>query len=298
MYLAQSQVIQFWRLSRYLLFAGAIFYIALYVALASARMQHPFELEWHEGLSVDKVNRILMGQPLYDRPSMSYTPLIYTPLYYYVSAGIATLTGIGFLPLRLVSFAASLGCLAIIALWVKRYTGDVTAAISAAGLFAATYRAGGAWLDIARVDSLYLFLTLLAIFMLACYKSSRATALAGGIFALAFLTKQTAMIIFLPIALSVAITDWRRAIILGISYSLILGAGVLLFNVLNNGWFIYFCLRGCTTTTGLSKLGTVPFLAALHYPACSNRFSAYLHDVGVACHDVAMARHPFSWNGR
>src|SRR3712207_9101733 len=60
-----------------------------------------------------------------------------------------------------------------------------------------------------------LFLTLLAIFMLACYQSPWATALAGGIFALAFLTKQTALMIFLPLAISTVITDWRRAVILG-----------------------------------------------------------------------------------
>ncbi len=253
------RVSQLWRLSRYVLCAGAILYIALYAALASVRMRYPFELEWHEGLSVDQVNRILMGQQLYDRPSISYTPLIYTPLYYYVSAGIATLTGPGFLPLRLVSVAASLGCLAIIALWVKRQTRDSIATISAAGLFAATYRAGGAWLDIARVDSLFLFLTLLAIFMLACYQSPWATALAGGIFALAFLTKQTALMIFLPLAISTVITDWRRAVILGSTHGLVLGAGILLFNVLNNGWFIYYVFEVAPQQPVLANLTLTDF---------------------------------------
>ena len=143
---------------------------------------------------------ILSGRPLYVEPSLEFTPFIYTPLYFYVAAAVSKVLGVGFLPLRLVSFVASLGCLWLIGRFVRRETGSWTWGIVAAGLFAATYRLSGAWLDIARVDTLFLFLVLGSIHLLRFRRGP----LDGGGWAadgLAFLTKQTALFIALPLAL-------------------------------------------------------------------------------------------------
>ena len=87
------------RLLKYILLASAAYYVVVYLVIVCSRIAYPYELEWMEGGSVDHVRRILAGQPLYIRPSLSFTPFIYTPLYFYVSAAVAKCIGIGFTPL-------------------------------------------------------------------------------------------------------------------------------------------------------------------------------------------------------
>jgi len=146
------------------LIIGSSFYILVYFVIASTRLPYPFELEWMEGASVVHVQRIMDGQSLYVRPSLDFVPFIYTPLYYHLSSLFAHVTGNGFLPLRLLSFLSSLGCFAFIFMIVHRRTSSLYASFIASGLFAATFRISGAWFDIARVDSLFLFLLLVGIY--------------------------------------------------------------------------------------------------------------------------------------
>ena len=56
----------------------------LYVALS--RLSFPFALEWIEPASYSSVERVC--QPLYAPPSYEFTALIYTPLYFYLSAAV------------------------------------------------------------------------------------------------------------------------------------------------------------------------------------------------------------------
>ena len=151
------------RFFRYTLLAVATLYVAVYLILVFFRIQYPFELEWMEGGSVHQVIRILSGQKLYVSPSLEFVPFVYTPLYFYISASISRIIGAGFVPLRLVSFISSLGCFFIIFLFVKRETKSNFFGILAASLFSATFRRSGAFFDIARVDSLFLFFLLTAL---------------------------------------------------------------------------------------------------------------------------------------
>jgi 4-amino-4-deoxy-L-arabinose transferase-like glycosyltransferase len=57
---------------------------------------------------VDHVLRVLSGQKLYVQPSLEFVPFIYPPLFVYLSAMVSMVTGVGFEPLRLVSFVSSL----------------------------------------------------------------------------------------------------------------------------------------------------------------------------------------------
>ena len=70
-------------------FAGAFLYVAI------SRMGYMFTLEWLEGASLIAVRQLLAGHPLYAQPTFQYVPLIYSPLYYYVSALFATVLGSG-----------------------------------------------------------------------------------------------------------------------------------------------------------------------------------------------------------
>lgn len=225
---------------RVALLAGGILFVALYVGVALLRIRYPFELEWLEGGMVDHVRRILSGQKLYVSPTMEFTPFMYTPLYLYLSAAVSEIIGIGFLPLRLVSFAASLGCFAVIFGFVKRETGNVYSAILAAGMFAATYRIGGAWFDIARDDTLFVFLALLAIYLIRFYDSWSSYVLAGILISLSFLTKQAALTVAAPMALYCVIANWRRAIFfIGTAVVFIVGSTILLDRI-HDGWYSFY----------------------------------------------------------
>ena len=228
------------RLLKCALAAAAIYYLLAYAAIAILRMPYPFELEWAEGGSLAQVNRILAGQKLYVSPSLQFVPYIYPPLYFYLSAAVARLTGPGFLPLRLVSFLASLGSIGIIFLLVRRETGNSFAALLGAGLFAACFRLGGAWFDVARIDSLFLFFLLAALYVLQREPAWGSYTLAGLLLSASFLTKQTALAFAAPLVLYAVIAGRRHALALLATVALVAGLGTWAINAASGGWYYYY----------------------------------------------------------
>ena len=228
-----------------LVLAAAVLAVLVYLAVALLRMPYPFDLEWVEGGMLAQVRRVLHGQPLYAAPSVSYVPFDYTPLYFLVAAFPARFMGEGLAALRLTSLAASLGCLALVALIVRREGGSLSAGMLAAGLFAATYRLSGAWLDLARPDSLFLVLVLAGLWAYRVAPTGRRSttlgaAIAGAIFALAFLAKQTALLVALPIAIHAALDDRRRAVAFAGTLAVLIGASTLLLDRGSGGWYHYY----------------------------------------------------------
>ncbi len=228
------------KLFRYTLLAVAALYIVVYLVLVFFRIQYPFELEWTEGGSLHQVTRILSGQKLYVSPSLEFVPFIYTPLYFYISAFISKIIGGGFIPLRLVSFIASLGCFLIIFLIVKQETKSNFFAILASCLFSATFQISGAFFDIARVDSLFLFFLLTALYLIKFKDSSKAYILVGVFISLSFLTKQTALFLAAPITLYCILTNWRRSFLFIGTICVIVGASTLILDYIHHGWYSYF----------------------------------------------------------
>ena len=84
--------------------AGACFILA-YLAVGLLRIWHPYELMWMEGEVLEHVRRVAAGEPLYVAPTFEFTPLIYTPLFYYTSALVSMIVGEGFTAMRGVSLA-------------------------------------------------------------------------------------------------------------------------------------------------------------------------------------------------
>ena len=143
----------------------------MFLAVALLRLSYPFDLEWMEGGSVDHVVRVLAGQPLYVAPQVTFIPYEYPPLYFWLSAAVARLTGVGYLPLRLVSLVSTLAVFWCLARLVLEETGRWLPGLLAAGLYAATFRASGAWFDLARVDSLLLALFLWGLVIIRTRRS-------------------------------------------------------------------------------------------------------------------------------
>ena len=172
-----------WVMAIAILAALIHFMVVLFIVIS--RINYRYELEWVEGASLIQVYRIYTGQSLYTQPSIEYIPMVYPPLYFYLAAGLFKITGVSFLPLKLVSFASTVGCLLIIYYAVKDKTKSALIGLVAAGAFVATFRLGGAWFDIARVDMLFIFLCLAGIYFLG-KQTTINSVLSGSLFAVGF----------------------------------------------------------------------------------------------------------------
>jgi hypothetical protein len=214
--------------------------VLLYLWIALHRLDYPYELDWMEGGSVGNVGRLLAGHSLYAAPSLKFVGWTYPPLYWLASAAVAQITGLGFLPLRIVSFVSSLVAIAMLGKLVRDETGDRTAAVVAAGLFAATYRLSGSWFDVGRVDSMFLALSLVTLVYGRHAQGVRGGLVLGLLAFLAFFTKQTALIALAPALVWLALT--RRPV--GVSAILMLAALVVISTVVLDGftgdWYRYY----------------------------------------------------------
>jgi len=225
---------------QWLCLTGANWFILAFMFVAFSSLTYPFNFEWMEGMSIDIIGRIMHGLPVYTKPSIEYVPYIYTPLYFYICALVAEITGLGFFPARLVSTLAALGIGVVIYLWIHKKNGDWEAGIIGAGLFFATYRLSGRWFDNSRVDSLFLFLTLLSLYIYTHYRNHRPALLAALIATAAFFTKQTALFMILPVLAAGFFIERRDTLIMAVAMALLLGSLILLANYMSDGWFDFF----------------------------------------------------------
>lgn len=236
--MTRKRTLSLLEITRLLLLALAATHVVLYLGVALGRASYPYELEWMEGAVLEHVFRIKEGLPLYGPPSLEFTPLIYTPLYYMVAA----LVGQAHLfALRAISIASSVASLLLILLLVRHETRRLDLGLLASGLFAATFGASGAWFDLARVDSLFLALLLGGIFLLRVSGRKAAQVAAAAAVTLAFLTKQTALPLMLPLVVYLALTrsPSRRRVFAGVFLALVVCATALC-NAMTDGWFYYY----------------------------------------------------------
>lgn len=221
--------------------ALAVAFVALMLGLFALRVGHPYLLEWQEGAMVDQVLRILAGRPLYAEPSVEFVAQIYAPLYFYASAAATYAIGPGFVALRLVSIAATLGCLACMGLLAWHETHSRSAVAIALGLFAATYPVSAAFLDVARVDALFLCLCMAATWAVRRSPSRPASLAAAALFALAFLTKQqglpfcAAMVVWVAVARGVGAALW-----LAVPFGALAGGATLWLAAATDGWSLFY----------------------------------------------------------
>jgi Dolichyl-phosphate-mannose-protein mannosyltransferase len=237
---ARSRTEQAARWAAWIAVLGAIAPIVIYLWVALHRLYYPFEFDWLENGEVNLVGRVLAGKPLYTAPTLAYVSYTYPPLYTYVSAAVAEVTGLGFLPLRLVSFGASLVTFAVLWRWAVAITSDRVAGIVAVGLYAATYGLTGWWFDVGRLDSLFLMFTVAALWAGRNAQGVRGGVAVGVLAFLAFFTKQIALVAIIPALTCLALMRPRA----GLSALIVLIASVavstLLLDALTDNWYRYF----------------------------------------------------------
>jgi hypothetical protein len=215
--------------------------IGFYLFVALSRLTYPFALEPLEGNSLIEVHRILAGQPLYPAPTAQYVPDGYPPLYFFVSAAVARVLGASYLPLRVVSLVSSLACFALLGRLVQKETGSAAAGTGAAGVFAATYFATGTWFDVGRVDSLFLALSIAALYAARTMRGPRGAVAAGLLLAALALTKQTGLAEGVAVLAVLLPTARRRlACVAALTWAAVFGAATLAIWQTDGRWYLFY----------------------------------------------------------
>jgi hypothetical protein len=268
---------QRWDLPRAVRLAAALLglaAIATYLVTALMRLGYPFPLEYLESNSLVEVQRILGGRPLYAAPAVGYVPDGYPPLYFATSAATASVLGLSYLPLRLVSLVSSLACFAVLGRLVQRDTASAAAGTAAAGLLAATYFVTDTWFDVARVDSLFIALSVAALYAARWMRRTRGAVAAGLLLAAAFLTKQNGLAEGVAVLTALAAGPRRRlAWTAALTYGAVLGISTLALGLASRGWYVYYVFVLMTEHTlnhaALGQFWTVRLLPVLGLACCA-----------------------------
>ncbi len=229
--------------NRYLQYATVLcsgWFAAVFIYVAFLSANYPFHLEWMEGHTVDIIQRLRDGLPFYDKPTLEYVPYIYTPYYFYLSAFVSFFTGVDFLAGRLVSIASTLGTVWIMYRWIRAEGGDRLISCVAGGLYLATYALSARWFDVARVDSLYLFLMVAGLYVFYFNRNRYGAVLSACLFAAAFFTKQSAVLALFPCFVVALYIQPRQALIAGATAAVIMLGGCIWLEITSKGWFSFY----------------------------------------------------------
>jgi len=232
------------RFLKVLIITIGVYFILIYCFVSVSHIRFPFALEWMEGGILDHVQRILMGQSVYGAPALDFSPFIYSPLYFYICAGMSYITGFGFETLRFVSFLASVGSLCMIYLLVCGETSSKFAGATAAFLFVATYRISGPYFDMGRVDSLFLFFFLAALYLVKICKTKPLMVLAAFLACASCLTKQSALVLMPVLLLSCLLFQSRSNTGLFVTtYLFSFAAFTICINIVSGGWYWFYVFQ-------------------------------------------------------
>jgi 4-amino-4-deoxy-L-arabinose transferase-like glycosyltransferase len=244
---------------KYALLIGASLFVITYLIIAFLRIRFPFELVIFEGGVMEHVRRIISGQRIYVGPSWEFAPFLYPPFYYYVLAVIAKAFGLCLVPLRLFSFLLSLANFLLIFIFVKKESKNIFAAFLACCLFAATFRIGNLIFDVIKNDTLFLLLLLSALYLLKFRSSHWPRLLSGALIALAYLTKQTTLVIIAPILAYPFIVRIKYAFLFAATVIITIVGSSLFLDYLNHGWYNYYVFY-LASSLGIIKRQAILFL--------------------------------------
>jgi len=217
---------------------------SVFIWIATKRLVFPDEVKWMEGGMLDQVLHILDGNSIYIEPSWEFGTYLYTPFFYYLSAATSLVTGPNFISMRLVSLVSTAAIAVLIALIVRRESQSVFAAAIAALLYLGAYEVSGYFMDAGRSDSLFLALVLGYVYCARYRLTVSGQVLAALLGTLALLTKQTAIIACVPVALYLFFTQQGRlrfvTPVTGVALALA-SLGYLQWS--SEGWFSYYTLE-------------------------------------------------------
>ena len=222
----------------------AIGYGGFYLYVAFRRITYPYDLDFIEDNMLMQAIQVSLGKPVYVPPNADFVPQVYMPLYTALSGWIFKVITPSYLPLRLISFSATILTAIMIFSISRRISNNSGIACCAAGLFLAGYRTTGGWYDLARVDALYVMLTLSGTSLLVYGKENRfKLPFVGFILALAFLTKQNGLFFAFVVTVYLAFTAGWQVLTFAISFTLVSVIPVLYLNQVSQGWFSIYVFK-------------------------------------------------------
>ncbi|HEX9839842.1 MAG TPA: hypothetical protein VGA72_10870, partial [Anaerolineales bacterium] len=173
----------------------AVVFIAMFFITALPRLLYPYDLDFLEDSMLMQSLRIAQGLPVYVPPNADFNPHVYMPVFFWIGAVLFKIGGPNLVLLRMISLGSTLATTILIYWIALRESGLKWIALACAGLFLAGYRINGFWYEVARVDSLFIALTIGGL-ALANYASdsNRVLIFSGLVLALAAFTKQTGFI--------------------------------------------------------------------------------------------------------
>ncbi len=229
----------------------------IFVVLARvfvSRLGYPLDLEWMEGGVLTHALRLARGEPLYAEPSVDFVSFLYTPLYPAVLGGLSKIFGLSYVLGRAVSILAFCGALVFLVAAVRGVaqqfeSEELPAVATAAGLLGAAavcqaFPFCGAFFDLVRCDSLWLFFVSAGLYSCTPGRSVARIVLGALLLVLAFFTKQTAAPFMVAGAATVALTSGLghglvfSAVVLGST-----AAAVLVGQYLTGGWLWIYIFR-------------------------------------------------------
>jgi 4-amino-4-deoxy-L-arabinose transferase-like glycosyltransferase len=237
----------------------ALVFIVMYFFTALPRLGYPYDLDFIEdGLLLTSL-RVADGQSVFIPPSADFTPHVYMPLFTWLGGLVFAVTGPGLPPLRWLSLAALMTSTGLIFWITRRESGQSWLGLVAAGLLLGGYRLSGFGYELARVDSLFVALTLGGL-TIATYAASKKAGLiaAGVVLALAFFTKQTGLIFGVGVFGYLLGTIGRRAWWFGATFGLLAIIPAAGLNWLSDGWFWYY-------TVHIAGINPLEWGRVLHY---------------------------------
>ncbi len=222
--------------------SAAFLFAGMYLFTALPRVLYPHDLDFLENNSLMQSLRFAAGQPVYAAPSADFVATIYTPLYTWLGGLLFRFVPPGFLPLRLISFTASLLTAALIGFIAHRESHQRWLALACAGLYLGGYRISGFWYDLARVDLLALLLVLLGLTLGIYANGSRLRlTLSALTLALAFFTKQTALMFGLALVVYHLARSTPHALRwLALPFVAFTLLPLFTFHIITNGWFSFY----------------------------------------------------------
>ncbi len=244
------------------LFAAFLFG-AMVIFVAIPRVLYPYDLEFIEDGILMQALRVANGQPVYLPPNADFVPHAYTPLYAWLGGQLFRLTGPGFAPLRLLSLAATLATAALIFRIAQRESGLRWIAIACAGLWLGGYRISGGWYDLARVDALFVALTLGGVASVVYLNPSSVGPIGAGLLlGLAFLTKQYGLFFAAGAGCYFFLTaSRRRAWLFVLVFAAVAAIPSLLLEASTAGWFsaYVFGIARASPYEALRAINTIRF---------------------------------------
>ncbi|MCI0396761.1 MAG: glycosyltransferase family 39 protein [Chloroflexi bacterium] len=243
-----------------LLFLVALGFMLLYLYVGISRVRYPYSLDLIEDNLVMQAWRVMQNEPDYVPPNAEYVPQVYMPLYGWIGGLIFKVTGPGFGPLRAFSFLATLATAGLIYWIAARESANRLVAFGCAGLFLAGYRLVGGWYELARVENLFVLLTLAGI-TLAIYdqKSARGLALSGALLGLSLLTKQNGLIFAAGTGVYLLLNVRWRVWVFAVAFVLAGLAPMWLANLASDGW-LYTYVFGVAYASPIDRIRIVQTL--------------------------------------